>query len=182
TGGARGASPLNTRIEAILHGLLPEMQILHQAGPASANPDLDRLTRLKSGLPPDLAGRYQVVDFVRDELPDVYAMTDLVVARSGAGTVSELGYLGLPSLLIPLPGTWGDEQRKNARVLGDVGAAIVLEQSDATPERLSNEILALVGNTDRRATMGDAARTTARIDAAARLVDELLKLAGRERS
>ena len=178
TGGARGASPLNERIEAIFEDLLEHAQIVHQVGPASANTDFDRLSRKQSMLPRHLAKRYKVVEFVRDELPDVYAMTDLVIARSGAGTVSELGYLGLPSILMPLPGTWGDEQRKNARILGEVDAAVVIEQVDATPARFREEILGLVANPDRRAAMTAAARTTSRPDAAARLVDELLKLAG----
>ncbi len=177
TGGARGASPLNERIEAILEDLLEQAQIVHQVGPASANTDFDRLNRKHSTLPRHLAKRYKVVEFVRDELPDVYAMTGLVVARSGAGTVSELGYLGLPSILMPLPGTWGDEQRKNARILSEVEAAVVIEQADAMSVRFRDEILGLVANPDRRYTMAAAARTTSRPDAAARLVDELLKLA-----
>lgn len=177
TGGALGASPLNERIEAILEALLSHAQVFHQVGPATANPDFERLNCKKAAMPPELAARYHIVDFVRDELPDVYAMADLVVARSGAGTVSELGYLGLPSVLMPLPGTWGDEQRKNARILGNVEAAIVIDQPDATPERIRQEILSLIDDPGKRATMAIAARTTSRPDAAARLVDELLKLA-----
>lgn len=177
TGGALGASPLNERIEAILEQLLERAQVFHQVGPATANPDFERLNRKKSTMAPELAARYHIVDFVRAELPDVYAMAHLVVARSGAGTVSELGYLGLPAILMPLPGTWGDEQRKNARILGNVGAAIVIDQLDATPERMRQEILALIDDSDHRATMSAAARSTSRPDAAARLVDELLKLA-----
>ncbi len=176
TGGALGASPLNQRVESVLEDLLEHVQIVHQVGPASANDDFARLSEKRSRLPNRLANRYLVVEFVRDELPDVYAMADLVVARSGAGTVSELGYLGLPSVLIPLPGTWGDEQRKNARILSNVEAAIVIEQTDATPQRLRQEILELIANPARRAAMSGAARTTSRSDAAARLVDELLKL------
>jgi len=176
TGGARGASPLNSRVEAILPELLEQGQVVHQTGPASANPDLDRLRHLKSSLPPSLSNRYVVLEFVRDELPDVYAMTDLVVSRSGAGTVSELGYLGLASILIPLPGTWGDEQRKNARILGDVGGAVVIEQQVATPQRLLREIRTLIVDPDQRSAMAEAARNTSRLDAAGRLVDELLKL------
>jgi len=177
TGGALGASPLNHRIEKMLEDLLEHTQILHQVGPASANSDLARLGERRSQLPELLQGRYMLVDFVREELPDVYATTDLVVARAGAGTVSELGYMGLPSVLIPLPGTWGDEQRKNARILGDAGAALVIEQSEATPERLKSEILALVNDRARLSTMSTAAKSTSRPDAASRLVDELLKLA-----
>jgi UDP-N-acetylglucosamine--N-acetylmuramyl-(pentapeptide) pyrophosphoryl-undecaprenol N-acetylglucosamine transferase len=179
TGGALGASPLNQRVEAILEDLLRSAQVVHQVGPATANADLARLTARREALPGELQSRYRVIDFVRDELPDVYAMTDLVVARAGAGTVSELGYMGLPSVLIPLPGTWGDEQRKNARILSNAGAAVVIEQSEATPERLLQEVLAVLRDPDRRHAMGASARTTSRPDAAARLVDELLKLAGR---
>lgn len=178
TGGALGASPLNTRIEAILPDLLSTAQVVHQAGPATANDDLDRLFRTRNALPRERARRYHVVDFVREELSDVYAMADVVVARAGAGTVSELGFLGLPAILIPLPGTWGDEQRKNARILGNVDAAIVIDQSEATPERLRAEIFGLLSNPVRRTAMARAARGTSRPDAAARLVDELLKLAG----
>lgn len=177
TGGALGASPLNERIEEILEELLEQAQVVHQAGPASANPDVARLLRKKSGLPPKLGHRYHVVEFVRDELPDVYAMTDLVIARSGAGTVSELGFLGLPAILMPLPGTWGDEQRKNARILGDAGAAIVIDQADATPDRLRRDILTLIGESGRRQAMAAAAQGTSHPYAAANLVDELLKLA-----
>ncbi len=177
TGGARGASPLNIRLEAILESLLERCQIIHQTGPASANDDGDRLSAKTRSLPEHLATRYVVRDFIRDELADVYSMTDLVVARSGAGTVSELGYIGLPSILIPLPGTWGDEQRKNARILGDAGAALVIDQHDATPLRLLTEITAILSDADRRASMAKAAKSTSTPGAASNLVNEILRLA-----
>ena len=111
TGGARGASPLNRRIEKLLPALLEVCQVVHQAGPASANGDLERLQTLRASFPAELATRYVVRDFITTELADLYAITTLVIGRAGAGTVSELAHLGLPSILIPLPGTWGDEQR-----------------------------------------------------------------------
>ena len=132
---------------------------------------------VRESLPDTVRHRYTVVEFVGDELPDVYAAADLVVGRAGAGTIAELAYVGLPAILIPLPGARGDEQAVNARVLGDAGAAIVIAQPDATPERLQTEILALLDDPERRARMADAARTVARPDAAARLADELLSLA-----
>jgi UDP-N-acetylglucosamine--N-acetylmuramyl-(pentapeptide) pyrophosphoryl-undecaprenol N-acetylglucosamine transferase len=177
TGGARGASPINQRIAALLPGILDRAQIVHQTGPLSANPDAGNLTQRRASLPVSVRDRYKVVEFIGDELPDVYAAADLVIARAGAGTVAELAYVGLPAILIPLPGARGDEQALNARVLGDAGGAIVIEQSDATPERLQTEILTLLEDPDRRARMANAARTVARPDAAARLADELLSLA-----
>jgi UDP-N-acetylglucosamine--N-acetylmuramyl-(pentapeptide) pyrophosphoryl-undecaprenol N-acetylglucosamine transferase len=177
TGGARGASPINQRIAALLPGILDRTQIIHQTGPLSANPDAGTLMLRRESLAETVRHRYRVVEFLGDELPDVYAAADLVIGRAGAGTIAELAYVGLPAILIPLPGARGDEQARNARVLADAGAAIVIEQPDATPERLQTEILALIADPERRARMANAARTVARPDAAARLADELLSLA-----
>lgn len=179
TGGALGASPLNDRVAVALPRLLEIAQVVHQAGPTTANDDVEKLSTLRASLPARLQSRYKVVDFIREEQPDVFAMTSLVVARAGAGTVSELGYLGLPSVLVPLPGTWGDEQRKNAKILGGIGAAVVLEQSETDGDRLFEEIAALIVDPERRTAMATAAKSTSRPNAAARLVDELLALANR---
>jgi UDP-N-acetylglucosamine--N-acetylmuramyl-(pentapeptide) pyrophosphoryl-undecaprenol N-acetylglucosamine transferase len=65
----------------------------------------------------------------------------------------------------------------NARILGDVGAAVVVAQPEATPERLQVEILTLLDDPERRARMANAARSVARPDAAAKLAEELLSLA-----
>jgi UDP-N-acetylglucosamine--N-acetylmuramyl-(pentapeptide) pyrophosphoryl-undecaprenol N-acetylglucosamine transferase len=176
TGGARGASPLNQRIAAMLPGILDQAQIVHQTGPPSANADGSNLSKMRESLPQAVRHRYHVVEFLGDELPDIYATADLVVGRAGAGTIAELAYVGLPAILIPLPGARGDEQTVNARVLGDVGAAVVIAQQDATPERLQAEILALLDDPERRTRMASAARTVARPDAAARLAEELLSL------
>jgi UDP-N-acetylglucosamine--N-acetylmuramyl-(pentapeptide) pyrophosphoryl-undecaprenol N-acetylglucosamine transferase len=181
TGGARGASPINQRIAALLPSLLDRAQIIHQTGPLTANADANNLARLRETLPDPVRHRYKIVEFIGGELPDVYAAADLVVGRAGAGTIAELAYVGLPAILVPLPGARGDEQTRNARVLADAGAAVVIAQPEATPERLEREILALPDDSERREHMANAARTVARPDAAARLAEELLAL-GRKRS
>ena len=179
TGGARGASPINQRIAVLLPSILDRAQIVHQTGPLSANADAVSLSELRDSLPPAVRNRYRVIEFIGDELPDIYAAADLVVGRAGAGTIAELAFVGLPAILIPLPGARGDEQALNAKVLADVGAAVVLAQQDATPERLQAEILALLDDPMRRERLGNAARTVARPEAAARLAEELLSLARR---
>lgn len=176
TGGARGASPINQRIEKLLPGLLERAQIVHQAGPSVANNDAARLKDAREGWPKEVQDRYVVQEFLGAEMADLYAITDLVIGRSGAGTVADLANLGKASILLPLPGTWGDEQRKNARVLANADGAVVLEQNDATPERLLAEIMLLLDNPMRRNAMGANAHKIARPDAASRLVDELLTL------
>jgi UDP-N-acetylglucosamine--N-acetylmuramyl-(pentapeptide) pyrophosphoryl-undecaprenol N-acetylglucosamine transferase len=120
-----------------------------------------------------------VVPFVTDGLADLYAAATLVVGRAGAGTVTELAALGLPSILIPLPGARGDEQTANARVLAEAGAAVLLPERELTSERLGTVIGELLGDPARLKQMGERARALARPDAAARLVDLILELAGR---
>lgn len=176
TGGARGASPINERIEKLLPELLQKAQIVHQTGPSVANDDAARLKKMRDSWSPELQQRYVIQEFLGPEIADLYAITDLVIGRAGAGTVAELAFLGKPSILLPLPGTWGDEQRKNAQVLTNVGGTLVLEQDDATPDRLMQEITALIDDPMRRNAMGAGASMVARPNAAARLADELLSL------
>lgn len=176
TGGARGSQPINQRIEATLPSLLEACSILHQTGPASANDDFVRLLAVRNQLPDRLKRRYQVVDVVGDEIGDIYAAVDLVVCRAGAGTVAELALLGKPAVLIPLPLSGGGEQAVNAAMLGEAGAAVVLDQAEATPERLAGEIHALLRDARRRESIGVAARAFGRPDAASAIADELLRL------
>ncbi|MEA2582687.1 MAG: UDP-N-acetylglucosamine--N-acetylmuramyl-(pentapeptide) pyrophosphoryl-undecaprenol [Thermomicrobiales bacterium] len=179
TGGARGASPLNQRVAALLPDLLQLCQVLHQAGPATANDDLKMLETLRARLSPELQRRYRPVEFVRDELADVYAAASLVLGRAGAGTIAELAYLGKPGLLIPLPGSGGGEQDANARALAGAGGAVVMAQEEATPKRLGADLESLLRDPDRLCTMGQRAASIARRDASLRLANELLALAGR---
>jgi UDP-N-acetylglucosamine--N-acetylmuramyl-(pentapeptide) pyrophosphoryl-undecaprenol N-acetylglucosamine transferase len=179
TGGMKGSSPINGRIEALLPDLLDHCQILHQAGPPTANDDAARLDRLRSSWPERYQQRYRVVETVGDELRDVYAAATLVIARAGAGTIAELPLLGKPAILIPLPQSGGNEQVVNANILGSAGAALVIAQPDATPNRLRNEILAILSDDEKRQSMAARAKSLAKPLAAAILVDELLSLASR---
>ena len=177
TGGARGASPINDRVRATLPALLAHCQVLHQAGPSSANTDAGSLLAARDALPEELRRRYQVVEFVGDELADVYAAADLVLGRAGAGTVAELACFGLPSVLIPLPGAGGDEQTRNGRLLANAGGAVLIQQPDASPERLTEVLINILHDPERRRGMAERARTVGRPEAAANLVDELVDLA-----
>ncbi len=180
TGGARGASPINDRLAPVLPRLLQTMQIVHQVGPATANADATKLRALQTTWSSQIQKRYVVEEFIGEEIADLYAITDLVIGRAGAGTITELSFMGFPSILVPLPGTWGDEQRKNARVLESVGASVTMEQDDAIPERFATEIERLISDPRLRQTMSEAAHSRSRPDAATLLVDELLKLARTE--
>ncbi len=177
TGGARGASPINRLIADMLPRLLETWQVLHQTGPASANHDAQSLRSVQSTWPAYLRGRYNVVEFIGDELPDVYSAATLVIGRAGAGTIAELAFLGKPAILIPLPGTGGDEQRVNASVLGRAGGAIVIEQSEATSERLAAELSRFADDQELLDSMAVNAKSISKPDAAVHLTDVILALA-----
>lgn len=177
TGGARGAHAVNAGVEALLPELLVRYQVVHACGPQAANGDFARLTAAAAAWPADLRARYAPREFIGAELPHVYALAALVVGRSGAGTVAELAALGKPSVLIPLPGTGGDEQTKNARLLADAGAAVLLPERDLTPQALAGTLDRLLANPNELTRMSAAARTQARPDAAEALAGELLRLA-----
>lgn len=180
TGGARGSTPINERVRDALPDLLPWVQIIHATGPTEANGDYPRMQAVREALPETLRRRYTVVESVREELRDVYALASLVVGRSGAGTVAELAALGKPSLLIPLPGTGGDEATKNARVLADADAATLRPQAEVTGASLAKDVLALVRDPERLARMGAAARAIAPADAAGTLAAAIIALARKE--
>jgi UDP-N-acetylglucosamine--N-acetylmuramyl-(pentapeptide) pyrophosphoryl-undecaprenol N-acetylglucosamine transferase len=112
------------------------------------------------------------------DLPARLASHDLVVSRSGAGTVAELAAIGRPSILVPLPGSIDQDQFANAGVLAQAGGALRLPQTDFTPDRLAAEISALAAEPARLTAMAASARTVGRLDAAERLGDLVLKVAG----
>ncbi|WP_460701703.1 UDP-N-acetylglucosamine--N-acetylmuramyl-(pentapeptide) pyrophosphoryl-undecaprenol N-acetylglucosamine transferase [Myceligenerans halotolerans] len=178
TGGAQGSVQINTLIAQSLPWLLGRANVIHQCGPAN----VETMREAAAGLPPEAAGRYRVLGFVGTELPDVLALADVVVSRSGAGTIAELTALGKPSLLVPLASSAGNEQAHNAHRLRDVGAAVVLE-GDIAAADLQARIEPLLDDAGRRERMAHAAREHGRPDAVERLVDVLLNAArGRDRS
>jgi UDP-N-acetylglucosamine--N-acetylmuramyl-(pentapeptide) pyrophosphoryl-undecaprenol N-acetylglucosamine transferase len=112
------------------------------------------------------------------DLPARLASSHLVVSRSGAGTVAELGAIGRPSILVPLPGAIDQDQFANAGVLAQADGAIRIAQKDFTSERLAAEITALAAAPARLAAMATNARKVGRLDAAERLADLVAKVAG----
>lgn len=113
---------------------------------------------------------YRPVEYELD-MPLLYAAADVVVGRAGGTTVAELAAVGLPSVLVPLPIAPNDHQTANAMALVRAGAAVVVPDAELTAERLAAELGALVDDPSRLAAMGEAARRTARPDAADRVAD-----------
>jgi UDP-N-acetylglucosamine--N-acetylmuramyl-(pentapeptide) pyrophosphoryl-undecaprenol N-acetylglucosamine transferase len=104
---------------------------------------------------------------------------DLVVSRAGATTLAELTVAGRAAVLVPLPTAADDHQRKNADVLGQAGAAEVVEQKDLSGAALAARIVRLLDNPARREAIAAAARKLGKPDAVKVIADRALELVKR---
>ena len=172
TGGAQGSQQVNSLVRDVLPWLLSHANVVHQCGPAN----LADLRRHVAALPGDLSARYLLTGYVGAELPDVLALADVVISRSGAGTLAELTALGKAAVFVPLATSAGGEQAHNARHLHGAGAAVAL-LGEATPQALREALEPLLTDPDLRADMARRARSYGRPDAADRLVDVVLSVA-----
>ncbi len=119
----------------------------------------------------------EVAPFFPD-LPARLAQSHLVVCRSGASTVAELAAIGRPSVLVPLPHALDQDQLANAAVLERAGGAIRIDQAAFTPEKLASEIARIATEPDRLAIMAQRSRQVGALDAADRLAELVLRVAG----
>ena len=158
-GGSLGARTLNAAAPALAQRWRDrdDVQILHISGRSS-------VTETGSEALPN----YHRVDYTK-EMAEVYAVADLGICRGGATTVAELAAVGLPSVIVPYPHHRDRQQQRHAEVLVRAGAAVMVLDEDATPERLG-EVVEGLGN-DTLAAMGESARSLARPDAALQVAD-----------
>jgi UDP-N-acetylglucosamine--N-acetylmuramyl-(pentapeptide) pyrophosphoryl-undecaprenol N-acetylglucosamine transferase len=167
-GGSLGAQALNERVPAAL-ATVPHVArplVVHQAGEK-------HIEALRAAYR-DAGVAAECVAFI-DDMAARYAWADVVLCRGGALTIAELAAVGLPAIVVPLPGAIADEQSANARFLVEAGAAFVLAQSDLTPARLA----ALLGSLTRSQAraMAESAYRVGKRDAADRVADACLALA-----
>jgi len=170
-GGSQGASSINAAAVGALKYLLrfaPHLQIIHQTG------ERDFLTIKKAydELPFTI-----VVQPYFDTIEDVYAVTDMVVCRSGGMTIAEITACGLPAVLIPYPFAAGDEQTFNAQVLEKSGAAVMIQNDQLTGERLANVLTSLIQDKKRLSDMAEKSRSLGRPEAAREIARSALSIA-----
>jgi UDP-N-acetylglucosamine--N-acetylmuramyl-(pentapeptide) pyrophosphoryl-undecaprenol N-acetylglucosamine transferase len=169
-GGSQGALRLDQLVAAAIDVLRDrgDLQLLVATGPAHVD-EVAPAARSSQRL------LVRVVGFI-DRMDLALAVSDLAVARSGAGTVSELTACAVPSILVPYPHATDDHQLANAKELERAGAAEVMPESTLTGAALAARIAAMVDDAPRRASMAEAARRWSSPDAderIARLVAEV---------
>ncbi len=179
-GGSQGARVLNTHLPRIAAALLegvPGLTILHQAGARAGETTLAAYCAEAAGL----ERRWEVRPFL-DDMPQRFGAADLILARSGASTVAELAAAGKPSILIPFPQATDDHQTRNARVLADAEATVLLPEARLTDALLLAELTALLRSPERLQAMAVRARALAHPDAVERIVEMAMQLAARPRA
>ena len=165
-GGSQGARPLNDAIASLLDAGLPTgLCLIWGTGQGS----FDRYAKYEGA-------NVRVRPYLAP-MQSAYAAADLALTRAGALTVAELCAWGIPSLLVPLATAAADHQRANARALEAAGAAMVLEQSTLSADRLRGAILEIVANPRKRASMAESALSRGRPDAAERIARWVLTIA-----
>jgi len=166
-GGSQGAHAINVAMveaAARLAASGTRLAITHQTGERDL--DLVRTAYQHAGL----AAR---VEAFIDQIAREMKAADVVIARSGATTLAELAASGRPAILVPLPTSTDDHQRKNADVVARAGAAVVVDERELNGGSLAAAITALVSDPERRRQMAAAARRLARPDAAQRIADRV---------
>ena len=171
-GGSQAVARFNAALGEALPRLVDDWRVLHLAGVGG----MDAALAARERLPAEQRERYAVEPFLTDRMADALVAADLVVGRAGSSTCAELAAVGVASILVPYPYA-GAHQRLNAAWLAEQGAAVAVPDQELDGPRLVAEATALRDD-DRRSAVAEAARKLGRPDAARRLAEELLALAG----
>jgi UDP-N-acetylglucosamine--N-acetylmuramyl-(pentapeptide) pyrophosphoryl-undecaprenol N-acetylglucosamine transferase len=170
-GGSQGARAINQAMIESLGGLkqrIPGIHIIHQTG--QRDYDHVQAAYQQSGI----SG--EVHKFI-DDMPGMFARSDLLVCRSGASTVAEITAAGKPAVFVPFPRAADDHQNVNARALERAEAAIVVEESNLGAAYLVDTIDALLSNPTRLQRMSEAAKSLAHPKAVEEIAAMVQKLA-----
>lgn len=168
-GGSQGARGVNNVVMQSLNQLdTLGLQILHITGPS----DYKDVRDAYQGK--EIALRSHVAAFCH-KMELAYQIADVALARSGASTLAELAFFGVPSILVPFPSAADDHQTKNAEIFSKAGAAVMIPQSELSPELLTDTVGEILRDKSRHDAMRKAARKMSCDDAAERIANIIVE-------
>lgn len=173
-GGSQGATRLNNFILENLDNLTENFQILHQVGEKNYKEYKEEVEFTVKNWGDRQKNRYSFSSFFGREFNEVLAAADIVIARAGAGTISELAVFGKPAILVPLPESANDHQKENARLYAETGAAIVIQQENLLGSLVMEELKKIIQDKALFQKMSESARSFYRPEAAAVIAKYLL--------
>ena len=107
------------------------------------------------------------------DMGEVEKISDILVCRSGAMTITEISAIGKPAIFIPLPNVSNNHQTYNAKVLENINAAKIIENGELTGEKLDNMINSMIYDKDKLKIMGENAKKIAITDTEDRIYKEI---------
>ena len=165
-GGSQGAHGINQAVLRALPAWRGSFQIIHLTG---RDDEAGVSTAYRE------AGISAYVAAFHHRMQEAYAAADLAISRSGAASLSELAYFGVPSLLIPYPFAAEDHQTFNADIFTRAGAAVSLRENEVGGDLLAKQVTEIMRTPGTLQGMSEAARRLAPLDAAVRVVEVLEK-------
>ena len=164
-GGSQGSAFLNNIMNECISMFDSEkIQILWQTGQSQYK----QFKHLDSSL-------IKIRPFIHN-MPEAYALSDLIISRAGALTISEITACGKPSILVPFSHSAGDHQTKNAESIVQANAAILLSEKELTTRQLFRTAINILYNDNKLASMSGAARKIGIPDATNKIIDQILKV------
>jgi len=170
-GGSQGAEKINQLVLFVLPNLLDKYEIIHQCG-------VKNYEGVKGSIK-ELPANYHLFPFLNEsQMASAYLLSDLIISRAGAGSIFEIAACAKPSILIPIPQSSSDHQRKNAFAYARAGAAMVLEQDNVTPNLFLSEISRILNNPAKIQEIKENAKNFSQPSAADSLAQAILEMAG----
>lgn len=173
-GGSQGAQKINEAILGIMENKLnKKYQILWATGPKQYDIIKEKLEDKNINI--KYLENIKIVPYIYN-MEEAMNVADVIVARSGAMTITEISNLGKPSILIPLPNVSGDHQYYNARVLENIGAAKIIKNDDLQAVNLNNTIEKIVLEKQKMEQMGKNALKVSTNNVEEKIYKEIIKL------
>lgn len=173
-GGSQGAQKINEAVyDLIKTGSNKEYQIIWATGPKQF--DIIKEKFEKDNLQINNLENTKIVPYIynMDELMNI---SDLLVCRSGAMTITEITIVGKPAIFVPLPSKMANRQEDNARVLEKIGAAKIISNDNVSLETLSLEIDEIITKSDELDEMGKLALNLAPNESIEKIYGEIKKV------
>ena len=172
-GGSQGAKKINeTLIEIIKNKENENYQIIWAAGPKQYDGIKEILENDEINI--NNIKNVKVLPYIYN-MEEIMNTVDIIVARSGAMTVTEISNLGKPAILVPLPNVSHDHQLYNAKALEKVGAAKIILDNEINDKKLNSTIEKIIENKENMHTMGEKALTISTTDAENKIYKEVKK-------
>ncbi len=156
-GGSQGAQKINEAVVGIIENKLnKDYQIIWATGPKQYDIVKEELSKKLINI--EKIEDAKILPYIYN-MEEIMNISDVIVARSGAMTITEISNLAKPSILIPLPNVSQNHQLHNAEVLEKIGAAKIILNNELRKDNLNSEILEIIKNPDEMRKMGEKSFT-----------------------